>query len=245
MTDPIPAPPATLAHGGALLLDFDGTLVDLAETPDAIRVDAGFSALLDRLHGRFAGRLAIVTGRSLADLERHIGDVGAVVSGSHGFEVRAQGRTLTGAVPEGLAAARRELAGLAAADPRLVCEEKPGSVALHFRRAAERAGEIGEVAEALAARHSLRLQGGKMVVELLPHGVDKGTAVARIMAEPPFAGARPVFMGDDLTDEHGFAAAAAMGGDGILVGPPRQTAARWRLPNVAAARAWLEEAADG
>ena len=245
MTDPIQAPPSTLAHGGALLLDFDGTLVDLAETPDAIRIDAGFPELLDRLHCRFAGRLAIVTGRSLADLERHIGVVGAALSGSHGFELRTQGPAMTGSVPPGLAAARRELALLAVADSRLVCEEKPGSVALHFRRAPERAGEIGEMAEALAARHSLRLQAGKMVVELLPHGVDKGMAVRRIMAEPPFAGTRPVFMGDDLTDEHGFAAAAAMGGAGILVGPPRPTAARWRLPDVAAVRAWLEEAANG
>lgn len=245
MSDPIPAPPATLAHGGALLLDFDGTLVDLAETPDAIHVDAGFAALLDRLHRRFSGRIAIVTGRSLADLERHIGAIGAAVSGSHGFELRAGGRTAMGSVPDGLAAARREFGGLAAADPRLVCEEKPGSVALHFRRAPERAREIGEVAETLAARHALRLQNGKMVVELLPHGVDKGMAVARIMAEPPFAGTRPVFVGDDLTDEHGFAAATAMGGDGVLVGPPRPTAARWRLPDVPAVRAWLEEAANG
>ena len=85
-----------------------------------------------------------------------------------------------------------------------------------------------------------------MVVELLPPSVDKGRAVARLMAEPPFAGARPVFVGDDLTDENGFEVAARLGGGGILVGAPRRTAARWRLPDVAAVHAWLEEAArDG
>jgi trehalose 6-phosphate phosphatase len=84
-----------------------------------------------------------------------------------------------------------------------------------------------------------------MVVELRPHGADKGDALRRLMREPPFAGARPLFMGDDLTDEHAFAAAAELSGGGILVGAPRATAAAWRLDNVAAAASWLEEAARG
>ncbi|MFL6858715.1 MAG: trehalose-phosphatase, partial [Allosphingosinicella sp.] len=113
------------------------------------------------------------------------------------------------------------------------------------RRAPDLAGEAASLAEALALRHGLRLQAGKMVAELVPPGVDKGAAVRRLMAEPPFAGARPVFVGDDLTDEHGFEAAAALGGGGILVGPPRETAARWRLVGVDAVHAWLEAAARG
>jgi trehalose 6-phosphate phosphatase len=147
--------------------------------------------------------------------------------------------------PEGLAAAQGALTDFAAPDPRLLVEQKPASVALHFRRAPERAEEAEALAEALAERTGLALQPGKMVIELRPHGADKGDALRRLMREPPFAGARPLFVGDDLTDEHAFAAAAELGGAGILVGAPRDTAAAWRLHGVAAVAAWLEEAARG
>jgi trehalose 6-phosphate phosphatase len=246
MAEPILPPPPDLAGDAALLLDFDGTLVALAETPGAIRVAPGLADLLGRLASRLGGRLALVTGRAIADLEARIGPLAVALAGSHGLELRTGGKVrLVGEVPAGLAAARRELAAFAAADPRLLLEDKPGSVALHYRRAPELAGEAVSLAEALALRHGLRLQAGKMVVELVPPGVDKGAAVRRLMAEPPFAGARPVFVGDDLTDEHGFEAAAALGGGGILVGPQRETAARWRLAGVDAVHAWLEAAAHG
>lgn len=244
MPDPIQPFPPPLAPDAALLLDFDGTLVDLAETPDAIEVAASLPGLIARLGRRLDGRVAIVTGRSLSDLEAHLGSLAVPAAGSHGFELRLGG---AGACepPGGLAAAADELKVLSAADARLLAEEKPGSVALHFRRAPERAPEVEALAERLAAEHGLRVQHGKMVVELLPHGVDKGAAVRRIMAEPPFAGARPSFVGDDLTDEHAFVAAAARGGAGILVGPPRATAALWRLDDVAAVAAWLSNASGG
>ena len=134
---------------------------------------------------------------------------------------------------------------LPAADPRLLVEHKPASVAFHFRQAPERQKEVEALALALAERTGLSVQRGKMVVELRPHGADKGDALRRLMREPVFAGARPLFMGDDLTDEHAFTAAAALGGAGILVGPERATAAAWRLPNVTAAARWLEEGARG
>ncbi|HYD36393.1 MAG TPA: trehalose-phosphatase, partial [Allosphingosinicella sp.] len=118
-------------------------------------------------------------------------------------------------------------------------------VALHYRLAPERGRAVEEFAEKLALRFGLALQRGKMVAELRPHGADKGGAVRRLMAEPPFAGARPVFVGDDLTDEYAFEAASALGGEGVLVGPPRPTAARWRLDDVARVTAWLEAAANG
>jgi trehalose 6-phosphate phosphatase len=245
MRHPLLEPPPCLPEDGALLLDFDGTLVDLAETPDAIRIPAELPDLIERLSRRLEGRVAIVTGRSLADLERHLGPLPISLAGSHGVEIRAGGVVQAPAVPAGLAGAKDALARFAADDPRLLVEAKPASVALHFRRAPERAAESGALAGEVAARHGLQVQPGKMVVELLPAGVDKGSAVERLMAEPLFAGARPWFMGDDLTDEHGFAAAARAGGGGILVGPERPTAAAWRLPDVAAARRWLTEAADG
>jgi trehalose 6-phosphate phosphatase len=236
-------PPLSLLDGAALLLDFDGTLVELAETPDAIRIPAELPALIARLSLRLEGRVAIVSGRSLGDLQRHVGELPVAFAGSHGVEIRIGGEVERSRLPAGLSPARETLARFAAEDPRLLVEDKPGAVALHFRGAPDREADSAALADELAVRHGLRVQAGNMVVELMPPGVDKGKALERLMAEPPFAGARPWFMGDDLTDEHAFAAAARAGGGGILVGSMRQTAAAWRLADVAAARRWLTEAA--
>jgi trehalose 6-phosphate phosphatase len=236
-------PPLSLLDGAALLLDFDGTLVELAETPDAIRIPAELPALIARLSLRLDGRVAIVSGRSLDDLERHAGPLPVAFAGSHGSEIRRGGEIERSGVPPSLSRAREALERFAAGDSRLLVEDKPGTVALHFRGAPDREADSAALAEELAIRHGLRVQPGKMVFELLPEGVDKGKALERLMAEPPFAGALPWFIGDDLTDEHAFAAAARAGGGGILVGSMRETAAVWRLPDVAAARRWLTEAA--
>jgi trehalose 6-phosphate phosphatase len=247
MTDLLRPPPEGLLRGAALFLDFDGTLVELAESPDAIHVPGSLQPLLARLHERLGGRLAIVSGRSVADLDAHLGGSGFAVSGSHGLELRfADGNSLPIAPPQGLDHARRGIARFAAADPRLLVEEKPASIALHYRRAPERAEETETLVRTLAAEAGLAVQPGKMVMEIRPPGADKGDALRRLMREQPFTGARPLFVGDDLTDEHAFAAAAALGGAGILVGPPRETAAVWRLEGVAQITAWLEaEAARG
>jgi trehalose 6-phosphate phosphatase len=246
MADPLRPPPAALADGAALFLDFDGTLVELAESPEAIRVPEALGPLLERLAARLAGRLAIISGRSLADLDRHLAAPQLAMSGSHGLELRFPGGAGVAApVPAGLAAARREIQRFAASDPGLLVEEKPASIALHYRQAPARAGGAATFLAALAARTGLEVQPGKMVLELRPRGADKGDALRRIMREPPFAGARPLFVGDDLTDEDAFAAAAELGGAGILVGRERPTAARWVLPDVAAVGSWLEAAARG
>ncbi|HEY0625551.1 MAG TPA: trehalose-phosphatase [Allosphingosinicella sp.] len=241
---PSKAPPQTLLEGAALFLDFDGTLVELAETPDAIRVDPELPSLLKRVATRLGGRLAIVSGRSIQDLERHMDCAGVAVSGSHGLELRlADGEHIPLSAPVDLNEAREEIRSFAASLHVLLVEEKPRSVALHYRQAPERQKEVEEFMAALAKRSGLTVQAGKMVLELRPKGADKGDAVRALMAEPQFAGARPLFVGDDLTDEDAFEAAAALGGAGILVGPERPSAAVWRLPNVAAVAAWLRGAA--
>jgi trehalose 6-phosphate phosphatase len=125
----------------------------------------------------------------------------------------------------------------------LLIEDKPAGVALHYRQAPGEAGTVTDFMEALARDAKLIVQKGSMVVELRPPGADKGDAVRAFMAQDLFAGARPVFLGDDLTDEHAFAAAEALGGVGILVGPDRSTKARYRLPSVAAVADWLEACA--
>jgi trehalose 6-phosphate phosphatase len=239
-------PPLSRFAPAALFLDFDGTLVELAEAPGAIAVPIGLAPLLDRLSERFQGRLAIVSGRAADDLRRHLGRSAAVLCGSHGGELRyADGRSIQVSAPPGLAAARESIRRFAAGVEGLLVEDKPAGVALHYRLAPERAEEADAFLEALAERSGFVLQRGKMVAELRPQGSDKGAALRRLMAEPPFAGARPVFVGDDLTDEDAFEAAAALGGEGVLVGPARPSAARWRLDGVAEVTAWLEAAAYG
>jgi trehalose 6-phosphate phosphatase len=244
MADDIPPPPLSLLDGAALFLDFDGTLVELADAPDAIDVPGELAGLLERLAARLGGRLAIVSGRSLADLDRHVFCRGVAMSGSHGLELRlADGALRPLARPAGLDAALGEIARFAASDARLIVEDKPASVALHFRQVPARGDEVRALMERLACETGFTVQHGKMVAELRPAGADKGDALRALMREPAFAGARPLFMGDDLTDEHAFEAAAELGGAGVLVGAPRDTAARYRLAGVAEVAAWLRAAA--
>jgi trehalose 6-phosphate phosphatase len=239
-------PPHSILDGAALFLDFDGTLVELAEAPDAISVSPELAPLLGRLSDRLRGRVALVSGRSIAGLERHLHCSGLAVSGSHGLELRLRdGSHIPLAARHDLTAARERVHQLAAEAPGLLVEDKPFSVALHYRQAPQEQARVAEAMAELARGTGLALQQGKMVVEIRPPGADKGDAVRAFMAEPDFAGARPLFVGDDLTDEDGFAAAAAMGGAGILVGPARDTAAHWRLPDVPSAIRWLDEAAAG
>lgn len=240
----LPPPPPDLIQDAALFLDFDGTLVELADRPDSIAVSPQLPSLLQRLAQRLQGRVAILSGRSIADLEAHLDCKGMAVAGSHGLELRlADGTALPLAVPPGFGEVRSEIAAFAAATQGLLVEEKPAGIALHYRQAPE--AEIAAIAlmERIAADHDLLLQHGKMVVELRPPGADKGDALRTFMAEPPFAGARPVVVGDDLTDEHAFRAAAALSGAAVLVGPERETAATYRLPSVAAVADWLGGAA--
>ena len=237
-------PPPDLLEGAALFLDFDGTLVELAETPDSIRVPPALGPLLERLRARLGGRLAIVSGRALADLERHLPCSGVAIAGSHGLELRlADGTALPLSAPAGLDEARGEVEGFAAGREGLIVEAKPLGIALHYRRAPGFEQPVLDFMQGIARRRGLLLQRGKMVAELRAPGADKGDALKALMREPRFAGARPLFVGDDLTDEHAFAAAAALGGAGILVGPARESAARYRLGSVRAVADWLGAAA--
>lgn len=240
----LPQPPLSLLDGAALFLDFDGTLVELADRPDAIRVSPALDPMLRRLGERLQGRLALVSGRAIADLERYVECSGLALSGSHGLELRLRGGNhVPLAARYDLSDARDRLALLAEETPGLLVEHKPFGVALHFRQVPQEEERVTSILSKLAGQTGLTLQQGKMVVELRQPGADKGDAVRAFMAEPDFAGARPLFVGDDLTDEDAFRVAAELGGGGILVGAPRETAARWRLDNVAAVSAWLAVAA--
>jgi trehalose 6-phosphate phosphatase len=219
-----------------LLLDFDGTLVELADAPDAVEVSRKLVALIETLSESLGPRLALVSGRDVATLETWFGGTGAMLVGNHGAE-------LAGAElprPAALERVLPRLRGFAARHPGVLVEEKRFGAALHYRRAPAAEADCRALAEALATEHGLQLQHGKSVAELRFAERDKGWALRTLMARPETSGTRPVFIGDDLTDEAAFAAAEELGGYGILVGQPRQSAARYRLKDVAEVRSWLE-----
>tara|TARA_R100001132_G_scaffold26626_2_gene28744 strand:+ start:300 stop:1046 length:747 start_codon:yes stop_codon:yes gene_type:complete len=226
----------------ALLLDFDGTLVDLAPSPDAITVPDHLGKALERKAAALNGRLAIVSGRFIADIRGHLPDCAVVISGSHGAEIESpEGSSVSEReaprVPDAALAAAREFAGRTKG---LLLEEKALGLGLHYRDCTASKEEVRTFAQDLARDHGLTLRDGKMILELATTDADKGDGVRAIMAQPPFAGATPVFVGDDLTDEDGFAAVNELGGFAILVGEMRETAARYRLLDVAAVHKWLE-----
>jgi trehalose 6-phosphate phosphatase len=236
-----PAPPP-LAPAGALFLDVDGTLLDIAPRPEQVRVSPGLPALLARLAGTRGDALALVSGRPLAQIDALFRPWHGAAAGLHGIERRRVGGTVEAAVPPDAAAA------LAALRPRLdrlarglLVEDKGATLALHYRAAPERGAELRAAAEALcaAAGGALRLIHGKMVLEFQPAGVDKGAAIAAFLAEPPFRDRLPIFLGDDATDEDGFREVARRGGFGVRVGSPAPTAATHALPSVGAVLAWL------
>lgn len=235
--------PADLADGASLFLDFDGTLVEIAPRPDAVAVDGRLRALISTLSKRFDGRVAIVSGRGAVEIDTLFGGLDCPIVGSHGAELRGVARAEMPERPAALDTVATRFHALAAALPGLVVELKPLGVGLHYRGVPAAEAEARALAEELAATTGLILQRGKMVFELRAPG-DKGRAIAALMGAMPFAGSRPVFLGDDLTDEPGFATVARLGGAGVLVGPVRETDAAYRLPDVTSALRWLETIAE-
>lgn len=238
-----PPPLGELAGAGpvALFLDFDGTLVEIAPAPDAISVPRALARRLERLSERLGGRLALVSGRSAVDIASHIGAPAIARAGSHGVErLRADGSPI-GAEPVPLPGEiEQAVHDFADARPGARFERKSHGAALHFRAAPELEAEAIAFAEELALRHGLWVKLGKCVVELVQPGADKAGAVRAFMAEEPFAGSLPIFVGDDITDEDGFRAAREMGGFGVIVGARTDTLAKYRLASPAKVHEWLE-----
>jgi trehalose 6-phosphate phosphatase len=235
------------ARDWAFFLDIDGTLLEYAPHPQEVRVGSELLELLERLHAAAGGAVALVSGRSVQDIDNLFAPLAFPAAGQHGTERR----TLDGSVRlhtpplEDLGRAAADIVHLTAAHSGLVFENKGMTLALHYRLApglrtlAERAMRI--IAAGLG--DGFELQTGKFVVEIKPSGKDKGSAIAEFAAEPPFAGRRPVFIGDDLTDEPGFEVVNRAGGHSVKVGPGI-TRARWHLFDAAAVRRWLASYAD-
>lgn len=239
----LPAPPplgALRAQGSiALFVDFDGTLVELAETPEGIVVPDGLIGRLETLAALLDGALALVSGRALVDLERHCGEIPLARAGSHGIDRRHAHGGALGDAPEPMSGEVEQALGRFAEKAGIRLETKPHGGALHYRANPGAGEEALAYAQTLAVEHGFDVKHGKFVIELVRPGADKGGAVRAFMDHPPFAGRRPVFIGDDVTDEDGMAAAKKLGGFGILVGERESTGASYLLAGPQAVHDWL------
>jgi trehalose 6-phosphate phosphatase len=228
----------------ALFLDVDGTLLEIAPRPQDVSVPSELPALLGELARQRKGAVALVSGRPLDEIDRLFQPWRGAAAGLHGIvRRRADGtvdRVANPAAAVALDRLRPRLATLEGVETDLILEDHIWALALHYRAVPERECEIRALAEAWVRREpALRLIAGKMVVEFQPTGSDKGAAIAAFLAEPPFAGRSPVFIGDDVTDEDGFVEVSGRGGIAIRVGPPKPSLAAYGLATVEAVRRWL------
>ena len=229
-------------HEWAFFFDLDGTLIDFTDEPAAVRVGEELRLLLERLYRDTGGAVALISGRAIADIDRLFPHTRMPVAGQHGAERRnSLGIVTLHPVPaQRFERVRLRLADAVSGKAGLLLENKGLSLALHYRRAPRLAAYAHRLARSMLpeAGSEFCIQRGKYLVEMRPAGKDKGAAIVDFLNEDPFQGRTAVFVGDDATDEFGFATVNRLGGYSIKVGPGR-TAARWRLPNVPAVRAWL------
>jgi trehalose 6-phosphate phosphatase len=231
-TRPSPERVAASAPPWALFLDFDGTLIEIADRPDAVVVPPDLGATLRTLRDRLGGALAIVTGRSIAVIDGFLAPDRFDVAGLHGAEYRLAGKLFPCRIedhPE-LRLGIEELERRFASEPGILIEDKGCSVAVHWRLAPEAedlaSRTIAEMATALGSAY--RLQLGKAVAEVLPARATKGGIIRHFLTQGPYRDRRPIFVGDDLTDEQAFEAVDGIGGISVRVGPG-PTRARYRV----------------
>jgi len=228
-----------------LFLDVDGTLLELADHPGAVFVDPGLKTLLAGLREAAAGAVALVSGRTIADLDRLFSDPTLLLAGMHGCERRdAHGRLHVAPVAlEQLSQVRAGLQQMVARHPGLLLEDKGAGLALHFLKARELEHELRAEVSLLAAPlvPHFALLDGHAVIEVKPAAHTKDSAVTAFMEEAPFRGRLPIFIGDDRTDYGGFAAVRRF--DGLAVAVGDRVKADWWLPGPAAVREWLGQLA--
>lgn len=239
-------PAAPLPGGGAhwaLLLDIDGTLLDFDDDPASVAAPPALIGLLHDLHAALGGALALVSGRALSDIDRIVGHQRWAAAGVHGMELRhADGSFRRGHVSATSQARMRKAASeLAARFEGVQIEDKQQALALHCRHDPIQLAALHEAAEALLPQlPDYELQPGRQVLEFRPAGVDKGEAVRQLLDDPAFAGRTPVYVGDDLTDEHAFQRINRVHGISVRVGSREPTLARFTLADPTAVRAWLQ-----
>ncbi|CAN5791588.1 trehalose-phosphatase [soil metagenome] len=229
--------PPDLDRTNALFLDLDGTLLEIAATPESVVVAPELPSLLMGLRDLLGGALAIVTGRSIAVIDGLLNPFVPIAGGEHGATMRYQDGTIE-EIPRGHAVPDPWREALKAASerwPGVLVEPKPHGIAIHYRLVPERGTDVWRLVRALVPQDHphFRLIPAREAVEIGPRGASKGHAVEKLMVQQPFQGRRPIFVGDDFTDEAGMEAARQFGGEGLRVaevfgGEPAQV------------RAWLK-----
>ena len=231
----------------ALFLDFDGCIVDLAPTPEAVDVLDCLPSLLVALREALGGAVAIVSGRPIEQIDGFLGAAVPAVAGLHGLERRtADGGIVRPSLPRNdLHAVRTMLEEFAAERPGVLVEDKQYTVALHYRLVPSLRDECRDVLNAALERapQGWQVVEGKFVFEIRPSGPNKGTAIDAFMGEAPFLGRTPVFCGDDVTDEDGFEVVNARGGVSIRVGNSSATRATKQVDTVGELLDWLTRVA--
>ncbi|MBT2322190.1 trehalose-phosphatase [Variovorax paradoxus] len=236
--------PPRLTPDAALFLDFDGTLVAIAETPEAIDVPSALVPLLSDLSDLLDGALAVVSGRQIDVLDRFLAPLRLPAAGEHGVQRRdAEGLMQEQRAPD-LQAVLDVANELARVYEGLLVERKHAAIALHYRLAPQLEAVCRDaLMRTVDGQPQLELMHGKFVFEVKPSGVNKGVAIDAFLREAPFAGRTPFFAGDDTTDESGFAIVQPRGGVAIKVGSgPSQ--ALHRLDSPLAVFEWLVQARD-
>jgi trehalose 6-phosphate phosphatase len=232
-------PPPSLQW--CLFLDVDGTLIELTDSPLDTFADPQLKTLLGQVAERLGGALALVSGRSIGYLDALFAPLRLPAAGLHGVERRKASGQMHGAsfVDTQLNQARAAVTALVQAHPGTILEDKGRTLAVHFRMAPDREAAVREALTAIAKPlgSNYHIQEGSMVLEIKPRGFTKATAIKAFMAEPPFSGRKPVFIGDDLTDQDGFRMVEDHGGFSVAVGD--QVRGQFHLENAAAVRSWL------
>jgi trehalose 6-phosphate phosphatase len=245
----LPSPHRLSLNETALFLDVDGTLIEIAPTPESVVVPPDLVPMLRKLHGALGGALAIVSGRTIAMLDHLLGTTGLPTAGVHGGEMRPYaGGEITEINPH-LPAALQERVWAVINDlkrqyPGLRGEDKGPAFAFHFRQAPEAEPALRAALAGLNLGAEWEILAGSMIFEIRSRGQSKGEAVRRLMQLPTFAGRKPVAVGDDRTDLDGIRAAIELGGAGIAVAGLQAEGARWALRDPTAVRAWLMSLMD-
>ncbi|WP_203414782.1 trehalose-phosphatase [Entomobacter blattae] len=225
----------------AFFLDFDGTLVDIAPTPDSVKVERGLTETLQILRRLLGNALAVVTGRPIGQIDHFLPHIPYAVAGEHGGALRfsPEGPIQNGSLPSIPQRWLEEAENFAQHHEGVIVEKKNNGFVLHFRKVPELENRLHKMAEEWVGHQpdSFELQSAKMAWEIRPKGVDKGQAVYTLMEQPPFRGRKPVFIGDDITDEDGIKAAQALGGVGYRI--PHD------FPDSGTVRVWLKSLVEG
>lgn len=246
LADPRALQALTRDRKWALFLDVDGTLVDIKAHPGDVFADRELQRLIEDLAMVHSFAVALISGRSLSQLDRIFGGLQIPAAGSHGHEVRLPDGSIENHSAKIPASSVAALDVYARERDGLHLERKPHSIALHYRAVPHLAADVINTIEKIQSSlgDDFSVIHGKMVVELMPAFADKGTAVQHFMTMEPFAGRLPVFIGDDVTDEAGFDAVNELGGRSIRIGAGTASAAKWQLPDVASLHGWLRRSLE-